>query len=165
MRAAIGIGALLLVTAAPVSAGGWEPGVPYSAGPGCDINDNGIDDYYHNSETPFEYHVAGKVKGDTLTGKYMQRYDNVVLRTYEDPEALPEILWNGKLEIRGEFAFGDFADLSTLAPISDVIGFKWSYTFTDLDGGFLAVSRGELKFDTTTGTIVERSVYGPCWEP
>lgn len=162
---AIAIGALLMVTASPINAAGWEPGVPYSAGPGCDFTGNEIDNNYHNPETPFDYKVAGKVKDNTLSGKYIQRYDDVLLQQFDDPSEPHALRWTGTLELRGDLRFEDFADLGTMMPISDLIEFKWRYTFSTIEGEFYAVSSGTIVVDWMAEEIVDSNVYGPCSEP
>lgn len=174
--AAIGIGALLVAAAAPVSATGWDPGVPYDGGPACDINDNGVADGYFNEFINHDYHLAGKVNGDTLTGKYRQRFDQVLYQPNNpegdegpgtglwDPEA-PDILVTGQVEVRGTITLDDFADLRTITDIDGVAEMKWSYTITDTDGVFLTVSSGSLTMNPATGEITYGPTYGPCTEP
>ncbi len=160
---------VLLLMAVPAGAGGgWHEGVPYDGGPGCDFNENGVSDGYLNPEIPYEYRLAGKLKGDTLSGRYTQRFTNVAYGQNEDPPSgeVPEvILVTGTVTFIGELRSDDFSDVAQLEPVGDEAALKWSYTITDVNGGYLAVAGGTINLDFTTGDVTFSGTYGPCQEP
>jgi hypothetical protein len=177
---------LLVVMAVPAGArGGWQPGaLTFTGGPGCDFNQNGIDDGFldHGGighvegpldghiPIPFEYRLAGKLKADVLDGKYTMRFDNAHYYQNEDTNSTPvgvpeEILVTGDVTMIGELTSTDFSDVSAVAPVGDTMTLKWSYTITDIDGVFLAVTGGTLALDTTTGDVTYNGAYGPCEQP
>ncbi len=164
---AFGLGALLLASVGSAGAAGWEPAQPYDGGPGCDLDNDGLNDGYYNPAIEHEFHVSGKVSNDTLTGKYTQRFDNVRYdpNPNEDPDNTEPILVSGRVTFRGEITFDDISDISTITEIAGDLELKWRYTITDLDGQYLTATGGTLGLDPETGEITYERAYGPCWEP
>ena len=177
---ALGLGALVLASVGAAGAAGWQPAQPYDGGPGCVINENGLPDWHYNEAIEHDYKIAGQVKGDTLIGKYVQRFDNVMYvpnnpnpedmlpsdPDYKpwDPDA-PSILVTGQVAFTGEVTMSDFSDISTVTYVSEDTELKWSYTISDLEGEYLAVAGGTIGFDPSSGEPVYDRAYGPCWEP
>jgi hypothetical protein len=119
---------------------------------------------------PFDFRVAGKLKGDVLDGRYTMRFDNAHFYQNENTNSTPggvpeEILVTGKITFIGEMKSTDFSDVSLMEPLGDTFTLKWSYTITDIDGVFLAVTGGTLTIDTATGEVTFSGAYGPCQEP
>lgn len=184
---------LLVVMAVPAGArGGWQPGaLTFTGEPGCDFNGNrtyedpdpgqdgfldhgGINhvvgEFEEDIPIPFEYRLARKLKGDVLDGRYTMRFDNAHYYQNENTNATPvglpeEILVTGEIAMICELTSTDFSDVSTIAPVGNTMTMKWSYTITDIDGVFLAVTGGTLTLDTTTEEVTYSGAYGPCEQP
>lgn len=182
---------LLVVMAVPAGArGGWQPGAEtFTGGPGCNFDQNddpvnhGDDGFLDHGgishvegdldgsiPIPFEYRLAGKMKGEVLDGRYTMRFDNAHYYQNQDTNLTPvgvpeEILVTGEIAMIGELTSTDFSDVPLIAPVGNTMTMKWSYTITDIDGVFLAVTGGTLTFDTTTEEVTYSGAYGPCQQP
>ena len=129
-----------------------------------------IDDGYATDTIPFEYHLAGKVKDNVLTGRIMQRFTDVPYTAGyrgDDPDVgdlEPVILVTGTVTNIGQFTSDDFSDTAQIETVGDTLLVKWRYTITDLDGNFLTATGGKITVDLTTGGFTTTG-YGPCSQP